>query len=126
MTSKFLIAVVATAAITAGSGPSLGAEKVKAGILKMAALTNLWVAKQEGIFEKNGLDVELIEFRNGNEAINAHRSGSVDFILSIPGTAMTAAELPQSDDDRAHLHLPAQHPPLRHWPLPERPLKARD
>ena len=92
MTSKFLIAVVATAAITAGSGPSLGAEKVKAGILKMAALTNLWVAKQEGIFEKNGLDVELIEFRNGNEAINAHRSGSVDFILSIPGTAMTAAE----------------------------------
>ncbi len=68
------------------------ADKVKAGILKMSALTNLWVAKQAGIFEKNGLDVELVEFRNGNEAIAAHRGGSVDFVLSIPGTAMIAQE----------------------------------
>ena len=82
------------AALIAGLAftPVQAAEKVKVGVSKMAALTNAWVAKQAGIFEKNGLDVDLVEFRNGNEAISAHRSGAVDFVLSIPGTAMMAAE----------------------------------
>lgn len=65
---------------------------LKVGVLKMAALTNPWVAKQRGIFTKNGLDVTLVEFRSGNEAISAHRSGAIDIVLSIPGTAMTAVE----------------------------------
>ena len=58
----------------------------------MSSLTNVWVAKQAGIFDKNGLDVELIEFRSGNEAIAAQRGGHVDIVLSIPGTAMNANE----------------------------------
>lgn len=65
---------------------------LKIGVLKMAALTNPWVAKERGIFQKNGIDATLIEFRTGNEAIAAHRGGSVDIVLSIPGTAMTAVE----------------------------------
>ena len=92
MKSKWQLATMVASIFLAASAPAPAAEKVRAGILKMAALTDLWVAKEAGIFAKNGLDVELIEFRNGNEAINAHRSGSVDFILSIPGTAMTAVE----------------------------------
>ena len=92
MKSKLLVAALMATVMGAGCGSALAAEKVKAGILKMAALTNLWVAKEAGIFAQNGLEVELVEFRNGNEAINAHRAGSVDFVLSIPGTAMTATE----------------------------------
>ena len=92
MKTRFLAAALAVTMVGAATNVASAAEKVRAGILKMAALTDLWVAKEAGIFAKNGLDVELIEFRNGNEAINAHRSGSVDFILSIPGTAMTASE----------------------------------
>jgi NitT/TauT family transport system substrate-binding protein len=65
---------------------------LKVGTLKQSSLTDIWVAKQAGIFEKNGLDVELIEFRSGNEAIAAQRGGHVDIVLSIPGTAMTANE----------------------------------
>jgi len=65
---------------------------VSVGILKMAALTNPWVAQQEGIFKKHGLDVKLVEFRTGNEAIAALQGGSVDIALAIPGTAMTAIE----------------------------------
>ena len=65
---------------------------LKVGVLKMAALTNPWTAKERGMFSKQGLDVTLIEFRTGNEAVAAHRGGSVDIILSIPGTAMTAVE----------------------------------
>lgn len=85
-----------TALVAAGllwsAGAASAADKVRAGILKMSALTDLWVAREAGIFAKNGLDVELVEFRNGNEAIAAHRGGSVDFVLTIPGTAMTAVE----------------------------------
>ena len=40
---------------------------LKIGVLKMAALTNPWVAKERGIFQKNGIDATLIEFRTGNE-----------------------------------------------------------
>ncbi len=65
---------------------------LKIGVLKMAALTNPWTAKERGIFQKHGLDVTLVEFRTGNEGIAAHRGGSVDIVLSIPGTAMTAVE----------------------------------
>src|SRR5690242_5669378 len=65
---------------------------LKVGTLKQASLTDVWVAKQAGIFAKNGLDVELIQFRNGNDAIAAQRGGHVDIVLSIPGTAMVAIE----------------------------------
>jgi tripartite-type tricarboxylate transporter receptor subunit TctC len=65
---------------------------VKVGTLKMGSLTNVWVAKQAGFFERNGLNVELVEFRNGNEAIAAHQGGSVDILLTIPGTSMAARE----------------------------------
>ncbi len=65
---------------------------LKVGTLKQGSLTNVWVAKQAGIFAKNGLDVELVEFRNGNEAIGAQRAGAVDVVLTIPGTAMAAVE----------------------------------
>ena len=65
---------------------------LKVGTLKQGSLTNVWVAKQSGIFAKNGLDVELIEFRIGNEAVAAQRGGAVDVVLTIPGTAMAANE----------------------------------
>ncbi len=65
---------------------------LKIGVLKMAALTNPWTAKERGIFQRHGLDVTIVEFRTGNEAVAAHRGGSVDVFLSIPGTAMTAVE----------------------------------
>ena len=79
-------------ALTAAAQQPPAPLPLRVGVLKMAALTNPWVAKQRGIFERNGLDVTLVEFRSGNEAISAHRSGAIDIVLSIPGTAMTAAE----------------------------------
>ena len=87
---RSVLAAAALALVLAS--PADAADKIRAGVIKMAAMTNLWVAKQEGIFAKNGLEVELVEFRNGNEAIAAHRGGGVDIILAIPGTAMAATE----------------------------------
>jgi NitT/TauT family transport system substrate-binding protein len=65
---------------------------MKVGIMKMAALTDPWVAQQRGIFAKNGLDVTLVEFNTGSDAVAAGQGGSVDVVLAIPGTAMTAIE----------------------------------
>ena len=85
-TGAFLVA------LTTGVAAQDKAIALKVGTLKQGSLTNVWAAKQAGIFAKNGLDVELIEFRNGNEAIAAQRGGNVDLVLTIPGTAMVARE----------------------------------
>jgi NitT/TauT family transport system substrate-binding protein len=90
-----LALVIASLLATIGLGMAQQEPKLaplKIGVLKMAALTNPWTAKERGIFQKHGLDVTIVEFRTGNEAIAAHRGGSVDIFLSIPGTAMTAVE----------------------------------
>lgn len=65
---------------------------VKIGTLRQSAQVPGWLAKQLGFYEKHGLDAELVEFRNGNEAISAQRGGHVDIIVTIPGTAMQANE----------------------------------
>ena len=95
MLGKFGCFVAACAAFMALTSGAVAQDKplpLKVGTLKQGSLTNVWAAKQAGIFAKNGLDVELIEFRNGNEAIAAQRGGNVDLVLTIPGTAMVARE----------------------------------
>jgi len=86
----------ALALASAGARTSLAQSNkltpLRIGIVKIAALTDSWAAKQAGLFAQNGLDVELVEFRSGNEAIAAQRGGHVDVVLSIPGTAMNANE----------------------------------
>jgi NitT/TauT family transport system substrate-binding protein len=62
------------------------------GVLKIAGLANAYAAKVEKMFERNGLDATLIEFRSGAEAASAQQAGSIDFALTLPGTAMTANE----------------------------------
>ena len=62
------------------------------GILKIGALADPFVAKRDGVFERHGLAVTLTEFRFGAEAVAATQSGSIDIVLAIPGTAMTAIE----------------------------------
>src|SRR5215218_1979494 len=90
---RSLIFAASVALVAFGAGGAIAQQaKLKVGTLKQAGLTNVWVAKQAGIFERNGLDVDLTEFRSGNEAVAAQRGGHVDLILSIPGTAMNANE----------------------------------
>ncbi len=65
---------------------------VRVGILKMAALTDPYIAQQLGIFKKYGLDVQMVEFNAGGEAVAAGQGGSIDIFLAIPGTVMVADE----------------------------------
>lgn len=47
----------ASNASTAANPPAVKLTKLKIGVLKMAALMAPYIAKQQGIFAKNGLDV---------------------------------------------------------------------
>jgi NitT/TauT family transport system substrate-binding protein len=90
--SLFASALIIGLAATSAAQAQQTLIPIKVGVLKIAGLANAHAAKVEKIFERNGLDVTLIEFRSGAEAAAAQQSGAVDFALTIPGTAMTANE----------------------------------
>jgi NitT/TauT family transport system substrate-binding protein len=71
---------------------SSAADKLNVGILKIAGVANAWIAKQQGVFAKHGLDVTLVEFNSGADGVNTAYAGKVDVVLSIAGSAMTAIE----------------------------------
>jgi len=72
------------------SGQELKKIPLKVGGPRSAAFTNAWSAQQRGIFAKNGLDVSIVYFNNGGDAISAMQGGSVDVAETIPGFAMSA------------------------------------
>lgn len=86
MRSRFLGLVAALAAITAT--PAAGAEKIRIGYLPVTGHAKLFVAKEQGLFEREGLDVELVEFVNSADGINALNAGKLDV-----GTFGTTAPL---------------------------------
>ena len=66
--------------------------KLRIGNLKFSASVDLWLAQRKGMFTANGLDVQLTDFRNGQECVSALQANSVDICLLIPGIAMQANE----------------------------------
>jgi NitT/TauT family transport system substrate-binding protein len=65
---------------------------LKVGLLKIAGFANAYAAKVEKMFERNGLDVTLVEFRSSPEGMAAQQAGAIDIAQAIPGGAMTANE----------------------------------
>ena len=62
------------------------------GVLKIAALADVYAAQQLGFFEKQGLEVVTTTANNGNDLITALESNRLDIALAIPGVAMQARE----------------------------------
>lgn len=56
--------------------------KLKVGIQVSPAMTLVMVAEAEGFFDKQGVDVELVEFTAGKFALQAFLSGSIDIAVS--------------------------------------------
>jgi NitT/TauT family transport system substrate-binding protein len=85
------LAAVAGASLLAA--PAIAQDKnlkLTVGVIKMAALTDPYVAQKLGMYGKHGLDVTFVDFNSGAEAISAGQGGSIDIYLAIPGTVMTA------------------------------------
>src|SRR5262245_12673394 len=71
-----------------------------------------WIAKESGIFEKNGLDVQLIYFTGGTTTVQALVSGEVP-ISQVAGPAVVNSALSRSDI----LHIAGGASSLDYWLL---------
>jgi NitT/TauT family transport system substrate-binding protein len=72
-------------------GPAQAQErKVRFGVMRIAALSNAWLAQEQGLFRKHGVDVELTIIRSGAEGVSAVQGGSLDVTLAIPSFAFAA------------------------------------
>src|SRR5690606_15525874 len=84
------IAIAATLAVTLlaagcgdGDGSGDGTTKVRLGYLNTEAISPpLFVGLQKGIFERHGIDLELVKFDSGPAASQALAAGSVDVVDS--------------------------------------------
>lgn len=54
------------------------ATSLKVGYLPVTGHAKFFVAKEQGIFAREGLDVELIEFQNSADGLSAIRAGKLD------------------------------------------------
>lgn len=58
--------------------PALAVEKLRIGYLPVTGHAKFFVAKEQGFFAQEGLDVELVEFVNSADGINALNAGKID------------------------------------------------
>ena len=65
------------------SGSASGkASKITVGTLATEDLLPLWVAQADGLFEKNGMTVEIVPFQSATELIAGVASGEVDLAMT--------------------------------------------
>lgn len=74
------------------------AERVRLGYLPVTGHAKFFVAKEQGLFAKEGLDVELIEFVNSADGINALRADKID--VGAFGTTAPLAHIAKGADLR--------------------------
>ncbi len=83
---------------TAGSSPDSSAAEsgeltsISVGTIAIASSTELRYGVAEGIFEKHGLDVELVEAQGGAALLPAVQSGTMEFAVGNPMSVLTAAD----------------------------------
>ena len=64
------------------------AETVKIGLQPWLGYGPLWIAEQQGFFEKNGVDVELINFTWDQDVAAALASGNIQVISAATNTVI--------------------------------------
>lgn len=84
---KTLVAALAIA----GSIGNVLADTLKVGYLPVTGHGKFFVAKEQGLFAKEGLDVELIEFQNSADGLNAVVAGKLD--IGAFGTTAPVAHI---------------------------------
>src|SRR3989442_12926258 len=75
-----IMAVVMVCVLTALTGLSGAQTKVRINWVALSGtMSGVWVAYEEGIFKKNGLDVELIHVASSSRAIQTMLAGEIAF-----------------------------------------------
>jgi NitT/TauT family transport system substrate-binding protein len=73
-------------------------ERLRVGYLPVTGHAKVFVAKEQGFFAKEGLEVELVEFINSADGINALRAGKID--VGSFGTTAPLVHISQGADLR--------------------------
>ena len=76
-------------ALLAGLMTSAYADTVKGGLQPWLGYGPLWVAKEKGFFEKNGVDVELINFTWDQDMTAAQASDNVNVMAGATNLLIT-------------------------------------
>jgi NitT/TauT family transport system substrate-binding protein len=87
---KRIRAVIFGISLAAAAGVA-SAEVVRVGYLPVTGHAKFFVAKEYGIFAKEGLDVELVEFQNSADGLNAVVAGKLD--IGAFGTTAPVAHI---------------------------------
>jgi NitT/TauT family transport system substrate-binding protein len=84
--------VLALASLTLACGaPAQAAERLRIAIGVDSAYVSFYVAKQNKLFQKHGLDVELIEFAQGGEALDSLVAGQTPMAGAAEPTTLIRA-----------------------------------
>ena len=84
-------AMLILAGVTAVAG-----EPLKVGYLPVTGHAKFFIAKEQGLFAQEGLDVELIEFINSADGLNALVAGKLD--IGAFGTTAPLAHIAKGAD----------------------------
>jgi ABC-type nitrate/sulfonate/bicarbonate transport system substrate-binding protein len=87
---KTLRCLLPALALATGLG-NAAAETLKVGYLPVTGHAKFFVAKEQGLFAREGLDVELIEFQNSADGLNAVVAGKLD--IGAFGTTAPVAHI---------------------------------
>jgi len=79
-----LVIILLLVILLLGCSQSEQPEKIRVGILPIEDSLPIVVADEQGFFEKNGLDVEVIQFSSAVERDAALTAGEVDVVVTDP------------------------------------------
>jgi NitT/TauT family transport system substrate-binding protein len=67
-------------------------EKIRVGYLPYSSSLSVFIAEEKGYFKEAGLNVELVKCASANEALDALRSGNLEFVTGVGLSTFFAME----------------------------------
>lgn len=98
MSKKFWFPLMAGAALALSTVSAQADKALKVGYLPVTGHAKFFIAKEQGLFAQEGLDVELIEFANSADGLNAIVAGKLD--IGAFGTTAPLAHIAKGTDLR--------------------------
>jgi len=97
LTKLAAVALLIFLSVVSSAGAQEKREKIYVGVAGLSgALAHAFIPKDTGLYEKYGLDVELIFFQGGTQGVQSLIAGGVQFIVSS-GSETIAARVAGSD-----------------------------
>ena len=115
----FIISIFAVYLLSGCGQEASNADVLKIGILPNEEVLPVYVAQEEGFFEKHGIDVEIVNFQSAAERDAAIQAGAVD---GVEGDLLAVALIRQGGTPVKAVSLAMGTTPMKGvlqcWQLP--------